>query len=382
MKLYDLLVKDGVVIDPSQGLHEKRDIAITKGRIELMEKDISSDKAREIIDASEHIVTPGLIDIHVHVYPGVSHYGIDADTHSLAQGVTTVMDAGSSGADTFEGFRRYVVNVSDTRIVAFLNISTMGMISPRVGELEDLRFADVEKAVEVIERNRDIIQGVKVRMSRSIVGDNGIQPLLLAKRASEAVKMPIMVHVGNTPMLLADILAEMRRGDILTHCFHGSENGILDDRGNILDAVREGVKKGVNLDVGHGRGSFSFNVAEKALAQDVAPQTISSDLHHYNVFGPVYNLATTVSKFLYLGLSLDEALAKVTMTPAKLLGIDKELGNLRKGSIADISIFKLKKGNFSFLDTVGKTVIGNRLLKPAAVVKDGKVYSGRLKVER
>jgi dihydroorotase len=380
--LYDLLIKNGVVIDPSQGLHEKRDIAITKGKIESMEKDISSDKAREIIDASEHIVTPGLIDIHVHVYPGVSHYGIDADTHALAHGVTTVMDAGSSGADTFEGFRRYVVNVSDTRILAFLNISTMGMISPRVGELEDLRFADVEKAVEVIERNRDIIQGVKVRMSRSIVGDNGIQPLLLAKRAAEAVKMPIMVHVGNTPMPLADILGEMRRGDILTHCFHGSENGILDNQGNILDAVRKAVKKGVNLDVGHGRGSFSFNVAEKALAQGVSPQTISSDLHHYNVFGPVYNLATTVSKFLYLGLSLNEALSKVTLTPAKLLGIDEELGNLRKGSIADVSIFKLKKGNFSFLDTVGKTVVGNRLLKPAAVVKGGKVYSGRLKVER
>ena len=380
--MYDILIKNGVVIDPSQGLHEKRDIAITKGKIESMEKDISSDKAREIIDASEHIVTPGLIDIHVHVYPGVSHYGIDADTHALAHGVTTVMDAGSSGADTFEGFRRYVVNVSDTRIVAFLNISTMGMISPRVGELEDLRFADVEKAVEVIERNRDIIQGVKVRMSRSIVGDNGIQPLLLAKRAAEAVKMPIMVHVGNTPMPLADILGEMRRGDILTHCFHGSENGILDNQGNILDAVSEAVKKGVNLDVGHGRGSFSFNVAEKALAQGVSPQTISSDLHHYNVFGPVYNLATTVSKFLYLGLSLNEALSKVTVTPAKLLGIDEELGNLRKGSIADVSIFKLKKGNFSFLDTVGKTVVGNRLLKPAAVVKGGKVYSGRLKVER
>lgn len=380
--MYDILIKNGVVIDPSQGLHEKRDIAITKGKIESMEKDISSDKAREIIDASEHIVTPGLIDIHVHVYPGVSHYGIDADTHALAHGVTTVMDAGSSGADTFEGFRRYVVNVSDTRILAFLNISTMGMISPRVGELEDLRFADVEKAVEVIERNRDIIQGVKVRMSRSIVGDNGIQPLLLAKRAAEAVKMPIMVHVGNTPMPLADILGEMRRGDILTHCFHGSENGILDNQGNILDAVSEAVKKGVNLDVGHGRGSFSFNVAEKALAQGVSPQTISSDLHHYNVFGPVYNLATTVSKFLYLGLSLNEALSKVTVTPAKLLGIDEELGNLRKGSIADVSIFKLKKGNFSFLDTVGKTVVGNRLLKPAAVVKGGKVYSGRLKVER
>jgi dihydroorotase len=379
--LYDLLVKDGVVIDPSQGLHEKRDIAITKGIIESIEKDIPSDKAREIIDASEHIVTPGLIDLHVHAYPGVSHYGIDADAYSLAQGVTTVLDAGSSGADTFEGFRRYVLNVSDTRIYAFLNISTMGMISPRVGELEDIRFADVEKAVEVIERNRDVIQGVKVRMSRSIVGDNGIQPLLLAKRASEAVKMPIMVHVGNTPMPLADILAEMRRGDILTHCFHGSEQGILDDQGNILDAVREAVKKGVNLDVGHGRGSFSFDVAEKALAQGVSPQTISSDLHHYNVFGPVYSLATTISKFLYLGLSLDEALTKVTLTPAKLLGIDEELGNLRQGSIADVSIFKLKKGDFSFLDTVGKVVTGNRLLKPTGVVKGGKVYSGRLRLK-
>jgi len=379
--LYDLLVKDGVVIDPSQGLHEKRDIAITKGIIESIEKDIPLDKAREIIDASEHIVTPGLIDLHVHAYPGVSHYGIDADAYSLAQGVTTVLDAGSSGADTFEGFRRYVLNVSDTRIYAFLNISTMGMISPRVGELEDIRFADVEKAVEVIERNRDVIQGVKVRMSRSIVGDNGIQPLLLAKRASEAVKMPIMVHVGNTPMPLADILAEMRRGDILTHCFHGSEQGILDDQGNILDAVREAVKKGVNLDVGHGRGSFSFNVAEKALAQGVSPHTISSDLHHYNVFGPVYSLATTISKFLYLGLSLDEALTKVTSTPATLLGIDEELGNLRQGSIADVSIFKLKKGDFSFLDTVGKEVTGNRLLKPAGVVKGGKVYAGRLRLK-
>lgn len=287
------------------------------------------------------------------------------------------MDAGSSGADTFEGFRRYVVNVSDTRIYAFLNISTLGMISPRVGELEDLRYADVEKAVEVIERNRDVIQGVKVRMSRNIVGDNGMQPLLLAKRASEAVKMPIMVHIGNTSMPLADILAEMRRGDVLTHCFHGLENGILNDQGHVLDTVREAVKRGVNLDVGHGRGSFSFDVAENALAQGVAPHTISSDLHHYNVFGPVYSLATTISKFLYLGLSLDEALTKVTSTPAKLLGIDEKLGNLRPGSIADVSIFELKKGAFTFRDTVGKSVIGNRLLTPATVVKGGEVYSGR-----
>jgi dihydroorotase len=380
LAVYDLLVKGGIVVDPAQGLHARRDLAISHGVIESLDKDIPSDTARETLDAAGHLVTPGLIDIHVHVYPGVSHYGIDADTHSLAHGVTTVVDAGSSGADTFDGFRRYVVNVSDTRIYAFLNISTMGMISPQVGELEDLRFADVERAVEVIERNRDVIQGVKVRMSRSIVGANGMQPLLLAKRAAEAVKMPLMVHIGSTPMPLTEILAELREGDILTHCFHGSEQGILDDHGYVLDAVRDAVTKGVNLDVGHGRGSFSFDVAAKALDQGVAPHTISSDLHHYNVFGPVYSLATTLSKFLYLGLSLDDALAKATSTPAKLLGIAKELGTLRQGSIADVAVFNMQEGAFSFRDAVGKVVVGTRLLKPAAVVKGGRLYAGSLRV--
>ena len=380
MKLYDLLVKGGIAVDPSQGLHEKRDIAIANGMIESVEKEISLDQARQTIDASGLIVTPGMIDLHVHVYKGVSHYGIDADAHSLAHGVTTVLDAGSSGADTFEGFRRYVVNVSATRIFALLNISSLGIVSPMVGELEDIRYANVEKAIEVIERNRDIIQGVKVRLSRSIVGKNGMEPLLLVKRVSEAVKMPMMVHPGNTPAPLVDILAELRDRDILTHCFHGLEHGILDEKGNVLDEVREASKNGVVLDVGHGRGSFSFDVAEKALAEGVPPKTISSDLHRYNVFGPVYSLATTVSKFLHLRLTLDESLEKVTSTPAKLLGIDDRLGNLRKGSIADISIFELKEGIFSFEDTMGKTVKGRKLLDPAAVIKSGRVFATRLRL--
>ena len=378
--MYDLLIKGGVAVDPSQGLHGERDIGITKGIIEAVQKDIPPDQAREIIDTSGLIVTPGLIDIHVHVYPGVSHYGIDADAHCLAHGVTTVVDAGSSGADTFEGFRRYVVDVSATRIYALLNISSMGMVSPQVGELEDIRFADVERAVEVIERNRDVIQGVKVRMSRSVVGDNGIQPLLLAKRVAEVVKMPLMVHPGNTPMPLKDILAELGDRDILTHCFHGNEQGILDEEGNVLDEVREAVKRGVVLDVGHGRGSFSFDVAERALAQGVEPETISSDIHHYNVYGPVYNLATTISKFMHLGLSLDEALEKATTTPAKLLGIDRQLGSLRLGSIADISVFELKDGSFPLEDAMKKVVVGRRLLETAAIVKGGRVYAGRLRL--
>lgn len=238
IKPYDLLVKGGVVVDPAQGLHEPRDLAIARGVIADVAPGIDAVTARQTLDATGLLVTPGLIDLHVHVYPGVSHYGVNADRHALPQGVTTVLDAGSSGADTFEGFRRYIVDVSATRIYALLNISSMGMVSPQVGELEDLRYADVERAIEVIERNRDVIQGVKVRLSRGIVGENGLQPLRLAKRASEAVKMPLMVHPGNTPAPLTTILAELQDRDILTHCYHGSRYGILDDAGVVLDEVR------------------------------------------------------------------------------------------------------------------------------------------------
>lgn len=383
LRLYDLLIKGGIIVDPSKRIREEKDVAITKGIIKSVEKDISSDRANETIEANGLIVTPGLIDLHVHVYPGVSHYGIDVDAHCLSHGVTTVVDAGSSGADTFEGFRRYVVKVSATRIYAFLNISSMGMISPRIGELEDIRFANVERAIEVIERNRDVIQGIKVRLAESIVGENGVRPLLLAKRVAEAVKMPLMIHPQSNPQIsLLEILTELRDRDILTHCFHGFEDGVLDDQGYVRDEVKEATKKGVVLDIGHGKGSFSFDVAEKALSQGLLPETISTDLHHYNVFGPVYNLANTVSKFLHLGLTLDDVLAKVTSIPAKLLGINNHLGNLRIGSIADISIFELKEGSFKLEDTMGKVVIGKRLLEPAAVIKGGRVYAGKLKLSK
>jgi dihydroorotase len=381
LTLSDLLLKNGTLVDPSQQLHTKRDVMINKGYIVQVEKDISPDQASEVIDAEDCLITPGFIDLHVHCYPGVSHYGIDADTHSLAHGVTTVLDAGSAGADTFEGFRRYVVNVSATRIYALLNISSMGMISPHVGELEDIRFANVEKAIDVIEKNRDIIQGVKVRMSTNIIGKNDKRPLILAKRVSEAVKMPLMVHPGNTPMPLSEILGELTKQDILTHCFHGNQHGILNSQGGVLDAVTDAVKRGIILDVGHGRGSFSFDVARKALSQGVTPRTISSDLHFYNVCGPVYNLATTVSKFVHLGLSIDEAVAKVTSTPAKLLGIEDNLGTLRKNSIADIAIFKLVQGNIPFEDTMGKIETGTSLFKPVSVIKAGRVFSSSLRVQ-
>jgi dihydroorotase len=380
--MYDLVIVGGTLIDPAQGLHEKKDIAVESGRIVSVGMDIPRDGSREVLDATGYIVTPGLVDIHVHVYPGVSHYGIDPDPTCLARGVTTVNDAGSSGADTFEGLRRYVIEVVETRVLAFLNISALGMISPLNNELEDLKHANPERAIGVCERNRDVIQGIKVRLTRSIVGNNGLEPLRLARRTAESLGMPLMVHVGDTPSPLAEILSEMRPGDLLTHCFHGRTHGILDDRGRVLPEAEEAVRKGIVFDVGHGVGSFSFEVARRALAARLAPGTISSDLHFYNVNGPVFDLATTMSKFLLLGLPLDEVLAKTTSVPARLLGLSDRLGSLREGFLADIAVFRLSRGDFEFEDSMHEKVSGDQRLDPVAVIRKGRVYRSQLHLTR
>jgi dihydroorotase len=380
--MYDLVIAGGTLVDPGCGLHEKKDVAVEQEKIVLIDSHIPRDGAWEVLEASDHLVTPGLIDIHVHVYPGVSHYGIDPDPTCLARGATTVNDAGSSGADTFEGLKRYVIEVVETRVTAFLNISSLGMISPLDNELEDLKHASPERAIGVCERNRDVIQGIKVRLTRSIVGDNGLEPLRLAARAAEALGMSLMVHVGDTPSPLGEILAVLRPGDLLTHCFHGRRHGILDDKGDALPEVREAVRRGILLDVGHGVGSFSFEVARRALAAGVTPGTISSDLHYYNVNGPVFDLATTMSKFLLLGLSLDEILAKTTKVPARVLGLSDRLGALRPGFLADIAIFRLSEGDFEFEDSTQQRVHGTQKLEPVAVIRRGRVYRSQLRLER
>jgi dihydroorotase len=380
--MFDLVIRGGTVVDAAQGLHAQRDIAITQGRIVRVAPDIEAELPTEVLDATGHLVTPGLIDIHVHVYPGVSHYGIAPDATCLSRGVTTVNDAGSAGADTFEGLRRYVVSVSETRVVAYLNISAIGMVSPLNNELEDLRQANPERAIAVCERNRDVIQGVKVRLARTMVGQNGIQPLRLAKRAAEATGLPIMVHVGDTPGPLGEILVELRPRDIVTHCFHGRAHGVVDAHGEVLPEVREAADLGIIFDVGHGVGSFSFDVARKALRGGLVPGTISSDLHYYNVNGPVFDLATTMSKFLHLGLSLDEVLARTTTTPASLLGLSTHLGAVREGLLADLAVFRLALGDFEFEDSMGEKVRGTQRLEPVAVIKGGRLSRSRLRLQR
>ncbi len=374
---YDLLVKGGTLVDPALKLHAKKDVAFTDGVVSAVDDDLSKTEAREVLDASGRIVTPGMIDLHVHVFYGVSHFGIEPDPTCLAKGATTVVDAGSAGADTFPGFRKYVIEVSGTRILAQLNISSQGMLTVEIGEFEIPEYANVDKACQMIEKHRDVILGVKVRLTKNLIVSekSGMSPLHRAREAAGAAGLPIMVHPQDAWCAsIDDILAVMRERDIMTHCFHGMACGILDDHGQVRKSVREAMERGVVFDVGHGAGSFNWKVAERAMEQGVEPQTISSDLHIYNIDGPVYDLATVVTKFLRLGLTLDNAIAKVTAVPAQTILMPDKIGTLSVGAWGDAVVFELRSGEFQLQDTDGDMRIGKQKLVPVAVVKGGRVY--------
>ena len=377
--MYDLISRNGTLVDPAQGINTQKDIALTGGRVAAVLEPNTEVEAKHTLDVRGLYVVPGLIDLHVHVFSGVTHYGIDVDPTCLARGVTTVLDAGSSGALTFPGFRKFVIDASQTRLYALLNISAMGLVSgaetvPPLGELEDLRYVDVESAVRMIEANRDRILGVKVRLSNCLANDgkNEIPALLRAREAAEAVRLPLMVHSPVSSIPTERILDELRPGDILTHCVHGhGAGGIMDDDLKVLPAVRKKVEQGLRLDVGHGRGSFTFRVARAALEQGVVPGTISSDLHTYNLHGPVFDLVTTMDKFLHIGMDLFEVVRRVTSTPAEVLGMPDEIGTLKPGAFADIAVLEMQDGEFDLTDTFGITETGHTHLEPRYIFRGG-----------
>tara|TARA_B100000809_G_C15131860_1_gene528800 strand:- start:160 stop:1299 length:1140 start_codon:yes stop_codon:yes gene_type:complete len=375
---YDLLIRNGTLIDPAQGLHERQDVAFADGEVADVADILPEAEAREVIDAEGRYVTPGLIDVHVHVYPGVSHFGIEPDATCLARGATTVVDAGSAGADTFPGFRKYVIEVSQTRILAQLNIASQGMVSQHVGEFALPEYANVDACCRMIEQHRDLILGVKVRLTKdSIVSQSaGMTPLHRAREAADAAGLPIMIHPQAAWCdSLDDILKVMKKGDILTHCFHGMDCGILDeDSGKVRASVHDAIERGVLFDVGHGAGSFRWDVVERAMAEGVLPATISSDLHIYNVNGPVYDLANVLTKFLHLGLSLDEVLTRVTSVPAESVLKQEGIGTLAPGAWGDAVIFELRRGTYNLEDSSGDVRTGTQSLEPVTVIKAGHVY--------
>ena len=375
---YDLLIRGGHVVDPSQNLSADSDVAISAGKIASIAPGIAEKQARQVLDARKLIVTPGLVDVHVHVYDGVAPLGIPADPNCIAKGATTVVDAGSAGAHTFPGLRQYVIRVVETRVFALLNISVVGQSTLSngnpYGELLDLRYANARLAIRTIEQNRDVILGVKIRLSRNIAGENDLRALAIAREAADAVRLPLMAHIGGTVSPVEKILAMMKPGDLVTHTYHGHDGGILDARGRVLPDVRRAVERGVLLDVGHGAGSFSFKTAETAFAQGLLPGTISSDVHQGNVNGPVYDLATTLSKFLHLGISLEDTIRRATANPAKALAFPSGTGSLKPGSTADVALFDLREAPWEMVDSLGDKRPGRLRLKPVATLKAGRAY--------
>jgi dihydroorotase len=325
------------------------------------------------IDVSGLLVTPGLIDLHTHVYPGVSHYAVEPDERCLGRGVTTAVDAGSAGAQTFPGLRRYVIERSQTRILAFLNIAVEGMISSLVGELEDIRWASPEQAIARARENPDLIVGIKVRLGYQMVGDDPAPALRLARQAADELGLPLMVHVIDMRPGLAWLLPQLRRGDVVTHCFHGNEGGILDSSGRVIPAAVSARERGVLFDVGHGVGSFAYRVARPAVQQGFPPDTISSDLHVHNADWPVFDLATTLSKLLHVGMGLDEVIRAATSTPARAVGLAADAGTLAAGRDADLSVFELSAGHWTLPDAAGESEVVEQLLVPRMVVRAGQV---------
>lgn len=370
---YDMLVKGGRVYDSTQHLEgDTRDVAIRDGRIAAVLPEIDRGEARKVVEAQGFLVTPGLIDLHVHVYEGVGIYGVNADSYCVARGVTTALDTGSSGALTFPGFRRYVVDDVITRVYALLHIAEQGIIS-RNGELLDLRQADVDLAVETVEANRDVILGIKVRLGRAQVGDHAHEALDLALQAAGAVGLPLMIHISDLAMPLGDMLDRLRPGDILTHCYEEQTRSVLEEGGGVRPAVLEARERGILLDVGHGVGSFSLEVAEEALREGLRPDTISSDVHALNIDGPVYDQATTLAKFLSLGMPVAEVVDRSTIAAVRAMNLPGDLGHLQPGAHADIALFELETGSFRFMDSMGRAWDAERNLRPTAVVKSGRL---------
>jgi len=372
---WDLLLAGGDVLDPGQpGGPHRADVAIAGGRIAAVGPDLPRDAA-DLVDVTGRLVTPGLVDLHTHVYPGASYWGIDPDPTAWHCGVTTWVDAGSAGAYVFPAFaeaaRRFTVAVP-----AFLNISAIGLVGP-VGESRDLKLCDVDLAIATARAHRDTIVGIKVRMDRHNVGANGLEPLHRAIEAAQACELPVMVHIGAAPPFLGELLPLLRPGDIVTHCASGIAAPSA-QRSGVDPAAKEAYQAGVLFDVGHGSGGFAFDVFEAQLAAGMMPHTVSTDLHARSLHGPVFDLPTTMAKMLAAGLSLADVVAAATVNPARAVKLSDGTGTLGIGAPADVAVFAVQDGPFAVADVHGQVRSAPVRLVNEATYRGGRLLRARL----
>ncbi len=374
---YDLLIRNGEVRDPARGYKARADVAIADGKIAAIGSGLDAGKAREVVEARGLYVVPGLVDLHTHIYfGGGSVPGIDADPVAARSGVTTWVDAGSFAHDNVDGFRRYIVERSPVRVFGFVYLYP-AFRDPETDAVKYVRAA-MRPTAEAVARNRDFLLGVKVQIGSNMNGRYSPEFLKIARELCDAHRLKLMVHISDAPPEVPEILEQMRPGDIVTHSYTGHGTSLADGQGRLKAGVAEARARGVIFDLGHGLGSFSFAEARKCLAAGFAVDTISSDIYQRNIEGPVYDMPTTMSKLLHLGMPFEEVLLRSTLGPARVIGRMEGMGTLAVGGPADVAVLGLEEGEFRLVDSQRKVEVARQRVVCRMTVCRGRRLMGRI----
>ena len=368
-RLYDILIKGGEVHDPARDFRQKADIAIRQGIIAAIEPDIAADQALDVIDAAGRLVTPGLVDLHTHIHYGVRS-GIEADPVAARSGTTTWLDAGTFAYTEVRGFRRFIVEPAKCRIFGLVHLYPSNR-NPDSDPVKDVRGA-MDRTGRAAQENSDIVLGVKIQIGSNMNGRYSLDFLKIARELCDRYKLRLMAHISFAPPSTDEVMALMRPGDIITHCYNTHTIGILDEQGKVKPSVRDARSRGVLFDVGHGSGSFNFEIARKALNDGFAPDSISTDIYSDNIRGPVYDLPTTLSKLMHSGMSFDDVLKCATVNPGKVITPLLGAGTLRVGGPADVTLLSVEKGQFPLVDAQR-----NRVTAPQRIVSHLTICRGK-----
>ena len=380
---YDLLLTGGTLLDPAQGIHQRRDIAFKDGLVAAVAERIDAAAAANAVDVAGKLITPGLIDLHGHFYHGGNPTSVHPDEICLSSGTTTGIDAGSAGFVNYAAMRDYVFPAHRTRLLAFLHVSGVGLANNRLlgGGLHDMRMIDVDQTSDAIKENPGFCFGVKVRMHFNAVATwNAHEAMKAARAVADQAKTRLMVHVSGTPIPLPDVLEFLGPGDICTHAFNGLPENMLDRNFKVRPEVRAAADRGVIMDLAHAGVHCDVEVAQAAMEQGLPPTTISTDIHNPPPDRTVYKMNDLVSKFHAMGMSLPDAIAASTSTSAKVLGLEDSIGSLAPGMSGDAAVFDLREGNFKWIDAAGHYQEGKVRLDTFLTVRAGQVgwREGRL----
>lgn len=375
------------MIDPASGRDLPFDVRVRGGIVDAIGVGLPAEGAA-VIEVKDHIVTPGLIDVHLHLMKGLGAFGVDPDVFGVGSGVTTVVDAGSAGHSLLNVFRNYVTDNAKTRVLNYINLSTLGGVTgPGYSILADPRLIDEEKIEKAVVANRDIIVGIKIMATGGALGAQGLKPLERARKLGDSLKLPLLVHIGESwtkdtaPVHVGDVLKYLRAGDIVTHMFTVHPGGLLDGNGKLWPQVRDAKESGVLMDVGHGLHNLNFDVARRVLDQGLHPDGVSTDGHRGNRAGPVYDLPTTMAKLMALGFSLNQVIEMATVNAAKLLARASDLGSIRIGQPADISVLKLEEREWKAVDSQKGTIPAHQALLPVYAIRGDTIHDP-LPIER